>query len=148
MPRDYTVLTLVGGKVASEVRSEVVGSERGKLVPTDIGEVVNAFLTDYFPDILDYNFTAQIEEKFDSIAEGKLPWSNEIKSFYTDFHPTVDKALNMRLEHKVGERILGNDPASGKPVSVKIGRFGPMIQLGDGEGEENPSLPLCLKASR
>ena len=145
MPRDYTVLTLAGGKVASEVRSEVVGSERGKLVPTDIGEVVNAFLTDYFPDILDYNFTAQIEEKFDSIAEGKLPWSNEIKSFYTDFHPTVDKALNMRLEHKVGERILGNDPASGKPVSVKIGRFGPMIQLGDGEGEEKPQFASLLK---
>lgn len=143
--REYTVLRLAGGKIAKEVKTEIVGSERGKLVPTDIGEVVNEFLTEYFPDILDYNFTAQIEEKFDSIAEGKLPWGNEIKAFYSDFHPTVDKALNMRLEHKVGERVLGTDPASGKPVSVKIGRFGPMIQLGDGEGEEKPQFASLLK---
>ena len=114
-------------------------------MPTDIGEVVNDFLTDYFPEILDYNFTAQIEEKFDDIAEGKLPWHNEIKEFYTGFHPEVDKALNMRLEHKVGERVLGNDPATGKPVSVKIGRFGPMIQLGDGEGDEKPQFASLLK---
>lgn len=144
-PRDYTVLRLAGGKVTASVKSEVVGSERGKLVPTDIGEVVNEFLTEYFPDILDYNFTAQIEEKFDSIAEGKLPWGNEIEAFYADFHPAVDKTLNMRLEHKVGERVLGTDPATGKPVSVKIGRFGPMIQLGDGEGEEKPQFASLLK---
>ncbi len=144
-PRDYVVMALRDGNVVAEQRSEVVGSERGKLVPTDIGEVVNDFLTDYFPDILDYNFTAQIEEKFDDIAEGKLPWGNEIKTFYDDFHPTVDKALNMRLEHKVGERMLGTDPATGKPVSVKIGRFGPMIQLGDGEGDEKPQFASLLK---
>ena len=143
--RDYEVMTLTNGKIKTSVKSETVGSERGKLVPTDIGEVVNEFLTQYFPDILDYNFTAQIEEKFDDIAEGKLPWHNEIKAFYTDFHPTVDKALNMRLEHKVGERVLGNDPATGKPVSVKIGRFGPMIQLGDGEGDEKPQFASLLK---
>ena len=144
-PRDYVVMALRDGNVVAEQRSEVVGSERGKLVPTDIGEVVNDFLTDYFPDILDYNFTAQIEEKIDDIAEGKLPWGNEIKTFYDDFHPTVDKALNMRLEHKVGERMLGTDPATGKPVSVKIGRFGPMIQLGDGEGDEKPQFASLLK---
>ncbi|MDE5941564.1 MAG: DNA topoisomerase I, partial [Muribaculaceae bacterium] len=144
-PRPYTVMTLRNGAVSTEEKTETVGSERGKLVPTDIGEVVNSFLTDYFPDILDYNFTAQIEEKFDDIAEGKLPWSNEIKDFYTKFHPTVDNALNMRLEHKVGERVLGNDPATGKPVSVKIGRFGPMIQLGDGDGDEKPQFASLLK---
>lgn len=144
-PRPYQVLTLRNDSITHEEKVETVGSERGKLIPTDIGEVVNDFLTDYFPDILDYNFTAQIEEKFDDIAEGKLPWSNEIKDFYTKFHPTVDSALNMRLEHKVGERVLGNDPATGKPVSVKIGRFGPMIQLGDGEGDEKPQFASLLK---
>ena len=144
-PREFTVLTLADGKITSQQKTETVGSERGKLIPTDIGEVVNEFLTEYFPDILDYNFTAQIEEKFDSIADGKLPWHNEIKAFYSDFHPTVDKAMNMRLEHKVGERMLGTDPATGKPVSVKIGRFGPMIQLGDGEGEEKPQFASLLK---
>lgn len=143
--RPFRVLTLADGKVKSVVRNETVGSEKGKLVPTDVGEVVNEFLTEYFPDILDYNFTAQVEEKFDKIAEGKLPWHNEIKSFYTGFHPDVDKALNMRLEHKVGERVLGNDPKTGKPVSVKIGRYGPMIQLGDGEGEEKPQFASLLK---
>lgn len=143
--RNFNVLTLRNGKISDQTKTETVGSERGKLVPTDIGEVVNDFLTDYFPNILDYNFTAQIEEKFDSIADGKLPWHNEIESFYADFHPTVDKAMNMRLEHKVGERVLGNDPSTGKPVSVKIGRFGPMIQLGDGDGEEKPQFASLLK---
>ncbi len=145
VPRQFDVITLRGGNITSQQKTETVGSEKGKLVPTDIGEVVNSFLTDFFPDILDYNFTAQIEEKFDSIAEGKLPWHNEIKDFYNQFHPTVDKALNMRMEHKVGERVLGNDPATGKPVSVKIGRFGPMIQLGDGEGDEKPQFASLLK---
>lgn len=143
--RSFLVLTLEDGKVSRNTRTETVGSEKGKLVPTDVGEVVNEFLTEYFPDILDYNFTAQVEEKFDKIAEGKLPWHNEIQSFYTGFHPAVDSAMNMRLEHKVGERILGVDPKTGKPVSVKIGRYGPMIQLGDGEGEEKPQFASLLK---
>jgi len=143
--REFVVLILDGGKIARRVRTETVGSEKGKLVPTDVGEVVNEFLTEYFPDILDYNFTAQVEEKFDRIAEGKLPWHNEIQSFYTGFHPAVDSAMNMRLEHKVGERILGVDPKTGKPVSVKIGRYGPMIQLGDGDGEEKPQFASLLK---
>lgn len=143
--RPYLVLTLDGGKVGRRTKTETVGSEKGKLVPTDVGEVVNEFLTEYFPDILDYNFTAQVEEKFDSIAEGKLPWHNEIKSFYADFHPEVDAAMNMRLEHKVGERVLGADPKTGKQVSVKIGRYGPMIQLGDGDGEEKPQFASLLK---
>ena len=143
--RSFLVLTLEDGEVSRQTRTETVGSEKGKLVPTDVGEVVNEFLTEYFPDILDYNFTAQVEEKFDKIAEGKLPWHNEIQSFYTGFHPAVDSAMNMRLEHKVGERVLGVDPKTGKPVSVKIGRYGPMIQLGDGEGEEKPQFASLLK---
>ena len=143
--RDFIVLTLDNGKVTRRSRTETVGSEKGKLVPTDVGEVVNEFLTEYFPDILDYNFTAQVEEKFDKIAEGDLPWHNEIRSFYDGFHPAVDSAMNMRLEHRVGERILGTDPATGKTVSVKIGRFGPMIQLGDGDSEEKPQFASLLK---
>lgn len=143
--RSYQVMTLSDGKIKSVTRSETVGSEKGKLVPTDVGEVVNEFLTEYFPNILDYNFTAQVEERFDEIAEGKLPWHNEIQSFYSDFHPVVDAAMNMRLEHKVGERVLGVDPKSGKPVSVKIGRYGPMIQLGDGDAEEKPQFASLLK---
>lgn len=144
-PRSFKVMTLRDGKIVTEERTETVGSEKGKLIPTDVGEVVNEFLTRYFPGILDYNFTANIEEKFDLIAEGKLPWHNEIKQFYGGFHPDVDKAMNMRLEHKVGERLLGVDPESGKPVSVKIGRFGPMIQLGDGDSEEKPQFASLLK---
>ena len=143
--RSYAVLTLANGKITETERTETVGSERDKLIPTDIGEVVNDFLTDYFPDILDYDFTARIEEKFDEIAEGKLRWNSEIEQFYSKFHPTVDSAMNIRLEHKVGERVLGKDPATGKQVSVKIGRFGPMIQLGDGEGEDKPQFASLLK---
>lgn len=146
-PRPYNVLTIRPGDSAPTLqeRSETVGSEKGKLLPTDIGEVVNDFLTDYFPNILDYNFTAQIEEKFDHIAEGKLPWHKEIKDFYRGFHPEVTRAMDVRLEHKVGERVLGTDPETGKPVSVKIGRFGPMIQLGDGEADEKPQFASLLK---
>lgn len=145
-PREYEILTVhPDGKILRSTRTETVGSERGKLVPTDIGEVVNEYLTENFPDILDYNFTAQTEERFDDIARGKLGWHQEIQTFYDDFHPGVDRALNTRTEHRVGERILGTDPATGRPVSVKIGRFGPMIQLGDGEGDEKPQFASLLK---
>lgn len=145
-PREYEILTVhPDGKISRSTRTETIGSERGKLVPTDIGEVVNEYLTENFPDILDYNFTAQTEERFDDIARGKLGWHQEIQTFYDDFHPGVDRALNTRTEHRVGERILGTDPATGRPVSVKIGRFGPMIQLGDGEGDEKPQFASLLK---
>ena len=145
-PREYEILTVhPDGKISRSTRTETVGSERGKLVPTDIGEVVNEYLTENFPDILDYNFTAQTEERFDDIARGKLGWHQEIQTFYDDFHPGVDRALNTRTEHRVGERILGTDPATGRPVSVKIGRFGPMIQLGYGEGDEKPQFASLLK---
>ncbi|MDO4319342.1 MAG: type I DNA topoisomerase [Bacteroidales bacterium] len=144
--RDYHVLTLdTDGKITDRTRTEIVGSEKGKLIPTDIGMVVNEFLTKYFPEILDYNFTARVEERFDDIAEGKLPWNSEMRDFYDKFHPRVDETLNMRLEHKVGERMLGTD-AEGRPVSVKIGRFGPLVQVGaaDAPGEK-PRFASLLK---
>lgn len=138
VPRDYEVITLRGGKISEKTLSENTGSEKGKLVPTDVGMVVNRFLTEYFPDILDYNFTAKVEEKFDDIAEGKLGWQNEISDFYGGFHPEIEKINSMRMEHKVGERVLGTDPATGRPVSVKIGRFGPVVQIGNASDEEKP----------
>ena len=142
--RKCKVMSLVDNKIAEQVETEVFGSEKGKLVPTDIGVVVNDFLTEYFPNILDYNFTANIEQKFDEIAEGELVWNDEIAQFYNGFHPTVDSAMQMRLEHKVGERFLGNTP-DGKPVSVKIGRFGPLVQIGEGDKEEKPQFASLLK---
>ena len=143
--RDFITLTLKGNKISTRVKSETVGADKGKLIPTDIGVVVNEFLTKYFPNILDYNFTANVEEKFDDVAEGKLQWTEEIGSFYEIFHPEVEEAMNMRLEHKVGERQLGVDPKTGKPVSVKIGRFGPLVQLGEGDTEEKPQFASLLK---
>ena len=139
-PREYQVLTLKGDKISSQTLSEMAGSEKGKLIPTDVGMVVNDFLTANFPDILDYNFTARVEEKFDEIAEGKLGWKNEMSDFYSDFHPSIDRVNAMRTEHKVGERVLGTDPASGRPVSVKIGRFGPVVQIGEATDEEKPQF--------
>lgn len=137
-PREYTVLTLRNGKLSKSGATEKTGSTKGKLVPTDTGMVVNEFLTEYFPDILDYNFTAKVEEKFDDIAEGKLPWQKEMKDFYGDFHPMIDKAQSMRMDHKVGERILGTHPGNGRRVSVKIGRFGPVVQVGEASDDEKP----------
>jgi DNA topoisomerase-1 len=108
----------------------MAGADRNKLVPTDIGIVVNDFLMEYFPDVLDYNFTAGIEKEFDIIAEGEMDWTDAIDRFYKVFHPTVERSTTSKAEHKVGERELGIDPKSGHPVYVKIGRFGPMAQLG------------------
>jgi DNA topoisomerase-1 len=138
-------LTLAKGVITEVERTEIVGADKGKIMPTDIGIVVNRFLTEYFPNILDYNFTASIEEKFDEIAEGKMDWTDEMKEFYDGFHPGVVSALNMRLEHKVGERVLGNDPTSGAPISVKIGRYGPLVQKGTNDGEEKPQFASLLK---
>jgi DNA topoisomerase-1 len=144
--RQYTILTLHPGcPVDEQTQKETVGSERGKLLPTDIGTVVNRFLSEYFPDILNYNFTAQVEERFDEIAEGKLAWQDELRTFYSAFHPEVEKALNIRLEHRVGERVLGTHPESGKTVSVKIGRFGPLVQIGDADTDERPQFASLLK---
>ena len=143
--RSVATLTLADGKITECDHTETYGAEKGKLMPTDIGVIVNRFLTEYFPNILDYNFTAQVEGKFDKIAEGELPWRNEIGGFYHGFHPEVEKAMNMRLEQKVGERRLGTDPATGEPVSVKIGRFGPVVQIGSNDGEEKPRFASLLK---
>lgn len=136
--RAYNVLTLAEGMITDTVQTEKTGSNRGKLVPTDVGMVVNEFLTEYFPDILDYGFTARVEEKFDEIAQGQLPWQEEMKNFYDDFHPFIEKVEGMRMDHKVGERVLGTDPATGRRVSVKIGRFGPVVQIGDATEEDKP----------
>ena len=136
--RKYSILTLKNGKISTKEGKETVGAEKGKLLPTDIGIVVNDFLLDFFPEIMDYNFTATVEKDFDEIADGKRAWVSLIKDFYTDFEPQIEKIVQTKNEHKVGERVLGTDPASGKPVSVKIGRFGPIVQIGSASDEEKP----------
>ena len=142
--RKYHQLTLSGGNIRAVEKTEVTGADKGKLLPTDIGVVVNDFLTEYFPEILNYNFTANVEQQFDEIAEGKVEWSDEIDHFYKLFHPVVESAMALRLEHKVGERVLGTDPKSGRPVSVKIGRFGPLVQIGT--PRRRRETPVCLAA--
>ena len=144
--REFEIITLKKGKITTRTKSEMVGAEKGKLIPTDIGMVVNDFLLKYFPTIMDYNFTARVENNFDEIAEGKERWNDEISRFYKDFHPNIEKVSTMRLEHKVGERVLGVDPQSGKPVSVKIGRYGPLVQLGSSDDEEKPRFASLLKS--
>ncbi|MGN1262577.1 MAG: type I DNA topoisomerase, partial [Prevotella sp.] len=136
--RTYTIDTLKGKLVTSKVRKEMAGSDKGKLLPTDIGMVVNDFLMANFPSIMDYNFTANIEQKFDEIAEGNEKWTQVMKDFYDGFDPVVEKAINTRSEHKAGERYLGNEPQTDRPVFVKIGRFGPVVQIGSAEEKEKP----------
>ena len=130
--KELVILTLKGDTISQQAKQTVIGAERGKLVPTDVGTVVNDFLLQYFPEIMDYNFTAEVEKKFDDIAEGKTEWTQMMKDFYGDFEPEVEKTLNAKSEHKVGERLLGTDPQSGKPVFVKIGRFGGANRNGRG----------------
>ena len=136
--RSFTIISLKGKLVSEKERKEVVGNEKGKLLPTDIGMVVNDYLMKNFPNIMDYNFTAKVEQDFDRIAEGDETWKKMLKSFDKGFEPTVDKAMNTRTEHKVGERVLGQDPRSHRPVSVKIGRFGPVVQIGSADDKEKP----------
>ena len=149
--RAYTVITLAKGKIKEARKSEVVGTDRNKLMPTDIGIVVNDFLMEYFPGVMDYNFTASVEKEFDTVAEGKMVWTDAIDKFYKIFHPIVEAATSVRMEHKVGERELGVDPKSGKPVFVKIGRYGPVVQIGvartdDGKEEEaKPRFATLMK---
>lgn len=145
-PRSFRIIRLnADGKITETTNTENVNGNKGKLVPTDTGVIVNDFLTAYFPDILDYNFTAKVEEKFDDIAEGKLEWAAEIAEFYTLFHPSVDKAMTIKEGPKFGERMLGTEPGSGQPVSVKIGRFGPVVQIGDSEADEKPRFASLLQ---
>ena len=136
--RKYNVLTLSDGSIIDEMRTEVTGAEKSKLLPTDIGMVVNDFLTAYFPGIMDYNFTANVEKQFDEIAEGEAEWTKILDQFYGTFHQSVIDTMQTKSEHKVGERILGTDPKSGRQVSVKIGRFGPVAQIGAATDEEKP----------
>ena len=136
--RTYAVDSLKGGKLTHTDKKELVGADKGKLIPTDIGIVVNDFLMDNFSEVMDYNFTANVEREFDKIAEGNAEWTKEMKHFYKGFEPEVEKVLNARSEHKAGERQLGQEPGTGKPVSVKIGRFGPVVQIGTANDKEKP----------
>ena len=136
--RQYVTDTLSANRIVSKTRTEVAGKEKGKLLPTDIGTVVNDFLMEHFPEIMDYNFTARVESQFDQIAEGHEEWTSMMRNFDHDFEPTVRKVMNARSEHKAGERELGVDPLSHRPVFVKIGRFGPVVQIGCADDEVKP----------
>lgn len=143
--RSFNILTLKDKQISDVIRTEITGTEKSKLFPTDIGTVVNDFLTEYFPDILDYNFTANVEKEFDEVAEGEKQWTDTMKNFYGKFHTSVETTLALKTEHKVGERILGEEPATGKPVSVKIGRFGPVVQIGTADDEDKPRFAQMKK---
>ena len=143
--RKFIIDTLSDGNITSQNKKEITGNEKGKLLPTDTGIVVNDFLMEYFPTIMDYNFTANVEEEFDSIADGKLDWHKMLKKFYTDFEPTVENTMNARSEHKAGERVLGEDPKTHKPVMVKIGRYGPLVQIGSSDDKEKPRFAQLPK---
>ena len=134
----YDVISLKGKLISKKQRVETIGKEKGKLIPTDVGTVVNDFLMEHFPTIMDYNFTAKVEQDFDQIAEGTVEWDKMMHSFYKDFEPTVEKTINARSEHKAGERLLGDDPKSGRPVFVKIGRYGPVVQIGAPDEKNKP----------
>ena len=142
--REMTQLVLEGDSLKEHVIKEKYGYEKGKLFPTDIGMIANDFLEQNFQDIMDFNFTASVEEEFDAIAEGNKDWPLMIERFYTPFHSKVDTATQTS-ERSKGEKVLGTDPVSGKPVSVKIGRFGPIAQIGDASDEEKPRFASLLK---
>jgi DNA topoisomerase-1 len=143
--RNYTIDTLKGLQVIQKTKTEMTGSEKGKLVPTDVGIVVNDFLMKNFPEIMDYNFTAKVEQQFDRIADGEEEWHAMMKDFDKGFEPKVTKVMNARNEHKAGERQLGVDPKSGKPVFVKIGRYGPVVQIGTAEDKDKPRFSQIPK---
>ena len=136
--QNYTILTLKDNNIKETEKATTTGSERGKLIPTDTGIVVNDFLLQHFPAIMDYNFTADVEKSFDDIAEGKEKWTDAMQQFYQDFNPQVEETMNTKEEHHVGERILGKDPKTGLDVSVKIGRFGAVAQIGTADDEQKP----------
>ncbi|MDY2915821.1 MAG: type I DNA topoisomerase [Alloprevotella sp.] len=144
-PRQIHVLTLAQDNIVPSTIEERAGADKGKLLPTDIGTVVNDFLTANFPDIMDYNFTANVEKDFDDVAEGNKEWTSLIRQFYADFDPLVTRAMEERNELRVGERELGIDPKSGKVVKVRIGRYGPMVQIGTAEEEEKPLFATLPK---
>ncbi len=143
--REYNQLLLSKGKIKESVKSETVGAEKGKLLPTDTGTVVNDYLSNNFSDIIDYNFTADVEKNLDKVAEGKANWEKTIDTFYKGFHKEIEESLQQKAEHKVGERMLGTDPVSGRPVSVKIGRYGVVAQIGSASDEEKPKFASLKK---
>ena len=144
--RIYNILTLKKGAVKDAYKKEITGADKNKLIPTDIGIVVNDFLVEYFPTVIDYNFTAKVEESFDKIAEGEAKWNDSIAEFYKMFHPIVEQTANLRMEHKAGERVLGVEPKSGRQISVKIGRYGAMAQIGTPDEEEKPIFASLQKS--
>ena len=143
--RKYDVITLKGGNITETTKTEITGAERNKLFPTDVGIVVTDFLDENFPEIMDYNFTADVEKQFDDVAEGKKEWTGLMHDFYENFEPQVEKTLADKSGHKAGERQLGIDPQSGRPVFVKIGRYGPMVQIGQAGDEEKPVFATMKK---
>ncbi len=143
-PRDYKVITWTDGVIHQKVETEITGAEKNKLFPTDIGILVTDFLVENFNNILDYQFTANVEEQFDDIAGGKKDWVEMIRNFYLHFHPTVEKVIENKEKVK-GERELGKDPKTGKVVYAKIGRYGPMIQIGETSDDEKPQFASLLK---
>jgi DNA topoisomerase-1 len=142
--RSFTQVTLKKSKITEEIRSENVGFEKSKLFPTDIGTLVNNFLVQHFNNILDYNFTASVEEEFDEIAEGKMVWNQMIKEFYFPFHKQIEATLE-NTGKVSGEKLLGKDPKSGENIFVKIGRYGPMVQMGDADAEAKPKFASLKK---
>jgi DNA topoisomerase-1 len=144
--RTYNILSLKKGVIKDSNKKEIVGADKNKLIPTDIGMVVNDFLVEYFPTVIDYNFTAKVEKGFDKIAEGKEQWNKSIADFYEMFHPVVEETVQMRTEHRAGERVLGEDPKTGRQVSVKIGRYGAMAQIGTPDEEEKPLFASLQKS--
>ena len=138
--RNYDSLILENGIITEQVNEEVYGTEKSKLFPTDIGVVVNDYLVDNFQSIIDYNFTAQVEKDLDKIAEGEEEWESTIDNFYKDFHKTIEDSSSKKTARKAGERLLGNDPKTGKPVYVKIGRFGVVAQMGDATDNDKPTF--------
>ncbi|MCC8146228.1 MAG: type I DNA topoisomerase [Bacteroidales bacterium] len=143
--RDFVTLVLKNNTINKSTKKEIVGADRNKLIPTDSGLVVNDFLVENFPSVMDYNFTAELEKEFDKIAEGDLKWTDTLQKFYELFHPIVEEVSAAKTEHKVGERVLGTDPKTGKPVSAKIGRFGAFVQIGTAEDEEKPQFASLAK---
>ena len=136
-PKEFRIITLKNNKITDKIGKENYGAEKGKLLPTDIGALVNKFLLQYFESIIDYNFTANVEKEFDKIAEGKHQWNAMIRDFYKDFHKQITSTTETSGKFS-GEKLLGQDPATGKNVYVKVGRFGPVAQIGDTESEEKP----------
>jgi DNA topoisomerase-1 len=145
--RNYNLLTLIGNKISKEIKTENTGAEKSKLFPTDMGMVVNDFLVQHFDEIVDYNFTAKVEQEFDEIAEGMQEWTKMIREFYGPFHKHVEVTTETS-ERASGERKLGIDPTSGKNIYVRIGRFGPLVQIGEASEDEKPRFASLRRDQR